>query len=433
MVLFSAAVGRSEILFIDLNDAPEEILACQQNAERPEEVHVLTKRNGQPVNASTLDAYITNLEENDIPIDTVILSAHNGYGLYTGAEKKNILSLGQIKRIAARHPQFHNQRKIMVEAACYTGNARGCEDHWDTDQLGVSSVIGYPLQAFAKTNPEGQRVLAMMCRPENRKEALGISSFGEMCRFQKDLNLVANLSDRKVSVCTQHGVANEAYGKDRCYTYNQLHAMCANFDPGKRLKRKYLCYFRADPGCANPPSPEAARIDEDANDLREYYNQRQLFSHCPNLSNEPDLSVIVRLIHFDNIKNNIARSNARELADFDSRLHDLGLDQYALGDIRQLSRAELKGKIEGAANELERSYRARVKVPHVDAYGREINGEKTDARIAYQMSLGIQETLIDLVSESGEELECSHFTSIHLAKRPKRSECVMSYEEASQL
>ena len=438
-LLFSEPRAFAEILFIDLNNADGEVAACENAA--PGEVHVVGKStvDAPRINAAVVEQQISALERAGRSIDTLVISGHDGSGHYFGGTAdENEFWSGELEEILKRHPRFRSDLKVLALYGCYPTNVNAKQRFWLGPNPSVNFAIGFPVQAPTKENKSSQQLLGQFCAKEMRTAAANAATREELCEFYKNLPLLSSLN---ASICNQDAVASRLYGKQICYSDDELQTRCGDFDPDDAMKEMYDKYFAGqEPGFENPPHDGGSiYTGKVTTDLRKYYNQVHLWDHCYQQLKEdrgynlPAPPEMIRLIFFDNLRANLNRLNRKQLDDFDYRMQQLGLSHLALGDLTDpsLSRGEIVRRLDQAVKQLGKMGRQGTAVRDPDT------GAVTEARNVYTMAVMLKLTLADLKFKTqlkdGNVLECSHFTLVHPNQTRHPSRCILSYGQAISL
>lgn len=409
-MMFCSWSARASILFIDLNESPKEAEACRQGAQDAsanDEVVVVAPPAGSSkvVNMDMIMAKVREARRKGINFDSVVVSGEDGSGHFFGTQGDFYAS--DFKKLINDLNQGGSRITTTALWGCYPTNKYGCETYWLKPHPSINMAVGFASQAPNGERPIGHELMKEFCK--NREEAANAVTFDQMCLFYR--NLSAGRLNTSVSVCNREGVASDFYdpsgsGKRACQTNDELDARCKDFDPDRRQLAVFERCMNAtdsryDQNCKDVPGKVSA--------LRQYYNQLHLWRHCKEVVKTdqgyemPTPPQVIRLLKFDYVKENLANFHEDELAEYDERLSAEGLDQYALGDITGLSRAQLNQKIEGAIVELKRS--------------------GADPALL-KMAEGLGRTFVSI------DPRCSHFSNVTL-NLGKRSTCILSYAQAS--
>ena len=447
--------SRAAILFVDLNDAPKEVKACADSAGADQVEVVNSAANGnQPVGRAAIERKISEMERQGHTIDSIVISGHDGNGEFFGGEdEQNHFTHAELRDILAKpaHKRTRSSLKLSMLWGCYGGNVGANENYWLQFSDRVQHTVGFPVQSFTKNVVPSYQTLGQMCDESTRLGIQEADTKEDVCRMYKSFPMLAKIG---ASLCSRNAIATSMYDDEThhggCYGIDELYERCGSFDPEQKLLKRYGCYFTGEEGCANPPLDGSdVNAPPGSNELRSMYNATHLWSHCrENLKgdrkyNLPYPATVIRLVKYQQIKDNLNRLNANELDDYDSRLEQLGLSKYQLGDLSEpfsdgtpKTRAWINSQINGAVSTLYKYSQRGV-----------ANGD-TQATVVYRMAQGLKATLVDLRAKQNFSVderctqddpprrcfrECSHFSLVHAGiKDPKRkSQCILSYEEAA--
>ena len=455
LLITFTTVTHAGVLFIDLNNAPKEYGACMDGAGA-DNVHVVSQATNEGnalVSAAHVERKIQELAALGQRIDAVVISGHQGAGHAFGDGGE--LHASQLQAILNRNRGARQTVRSMGLINCYGGNVAAAEEQWLLPNPNIRQTFGFPGQSPTKNDADTATLVKDYC--QNHAKYAEASSKDELCRM---LPNITQLTKQSVSLCSREAVAAPAYGKDVCYDYHELHARCAEFDPGENNLVSYMNYLAAEDPCGpfkNPPRDKNSAYRGGSSPLRGYYNQLHLWRHCHDQIAAdrgyelPATTRVIRLIKYDTIKANLARLNKAELADYDRRLTSLCLGELALGDITRLSRAEMNHRITAALRALESRQPRRMvtREPSAAKLGGEAcqppppaptqtcSKDKADPAVVAKMAFMLKETFVDLNSRSyafGGSRSCTHF---HLVEEnaPERfkSRCLLSYEAAAAL
>lgn len=429
--LLFALFANADVLFIDLNNAPGEVAACSAaDPGRVWTVNQSTMKRGV-IDAQEVENAISRMEAAGKSIDSIVISGHDGNGQFFGGDRdENTFTADQLQEILSRY-KTKKTLKTMALWGCYGGNVAASENHWLNPGLGAKFTIAFPLQSPNKNHRPSQELLGQFCDPQRRAEAeRAAESKDALCQFYKNMPMLRQIG---ASVSNCNSVATNLYGKNECYSYEELHARCAEFDVDQDQLAMFKAYMAGSPGYENPPLDGSDVFAEPGKTpVRRYYDQAHLWLHCASKLKDfgydmPHPAQIVRLVKYAQIRDNLNALNRRELEDYDRRLDELGLGDYALGDLRGLSRADLNARINGA-------YRSLWNM----ASRGEAAGD-TRADVVWRMARGLKSALVDLQykvrDEKDRSFTCSHYTLVHAGQTDprKKSQCILSYEKAMSL
>jgi hypothetical protein len=354
--------ARAEMIFLDLNDAPQEIAACREGvqtanmrSERNENLHIVNpkarpRQRGEDSYKSdtyhALRAKIVELRSRGVPIDSIVISGEDGSGEFFGSQGK--LPYHEFHALVREFPDVEKTLKTAAVWGCYTTTVNGSEQYWLNRMPNMQFTMGFTTQGPNKTRPGNHALLKQFC--ERRQEAAQATTMDALCRFYESLKQITTTS---VAVCNRLGIATAEYSAtDKCLTYQELHRRCPNFINDARLQGIYDKYMSGD---QEPPIDDENKLT----DLRKYYNEVNKWRHCARKyrtargTDMPFPPNLIRLIKYKKVKENLARLNRNELEDYDQALENGGLSAFKVGDITKLSRRQLNDRIMGAVAALE--------------------------------------------------------------------------------
>jgi len=391
LIFFSLPVWAGSVLFIDLNNAREEVAACARgvrdasprNADGTptDQVYVINRASmgqlryhaydpSKSITAADVDAYVRELEDAGVKIDSIVLSGHDGNGMYFGSQGE--LTADQLKWVLSptRHRLTYDNAQMLIQWGCYTGSANACENIWGNYiSPNINTQVGFTVKAPLSSNPANATLLQDVC--QKRQE---ISTATTAQQYDQLLNNLAGINQFGVGICKPEGVCSRDYmrrdaagniipGQSCLQTYEELHRRCSEFDPGEQELATYRHYLNADPGYENPPPDNHtfayANGSVDVNPIRRYYNSLHLWRHCLETEDNPrgfemeSTSRAIRLIKFNEVKANLLKFHSAQVNDFNERLRAAGLGQFALDGLRTMSRAEVVARTRGAVVALE--------------------------------------------------------------------------------
>ncbi len=420
--LFVTPCVRANVLFLDLNDSPKELAACQEGLRDAGQGHqvVSVGPSGGDERPLTMEKILGKVEQarrKGINFDSIVISGEDGSGVFFGSEGS--FSARQLRGLVEKMNQGGSKVRTAALWGCYPTTKHGCQTYWLKAHPSINMAVGFSTQGPSKERPANHRLMREYCKI--RDQAARAASIDQLCLFY--FNLSKGINDTSVGVCNRRGVASDFYdtlgrdgrrsGENICQTYDELQARCGQ--AGDALVKSDVfdnCMsggdstFDFDRSCGDAAGRSSP--------LRKYYNQLHLWRHCKEQVNTehgfemPEPMTVIRLLKFKYIRDNLARLNARELNDYDDRLRQIGLQNFTLGDIRNLSRRELRERVEGAISILRGGRSSRLST--------------ADAAVL-KMAEGLGRTFLSLDSE------CSSPGTINPGKgRP--SQCLLTYEKA---
>jgi hypothetical protein len=355
----------AEIIFLDLNDAPEEIRHCQAGLDkkhlkqrgegRREQLHVIdpkeyvSKRGESSLKTKTYHALRSKIQDmirRNIPIDSIIISGDDGSGEFFGSQGK--FHQHELVALVKEFPQVGKSLKSAALWGCYPSTVNGAEQFWVNKLPNMQFTMGFVGQGPDKTRPANHALLKQFC--ERREEAAEATTMDALCRFYDSIEQMPHALT-SLGLCNRVGIASREYSTrgrpEKCFTYRELHARCPSFINNPQYNDIYARYMSGE----SEPGDEAGRK---MSDLRNYYNELQKWRHCSQQfrhqrgSDMPVPANVIRLVKYKKLKENLAKWNAPQLADYDEMLNESGLGALRLGDITQLSRKSMNDKIMAA-------------------------------------------------------------------------------------
>ena len=342
LLLFSLNAFAGDILMIDLNNQGDEVSACLKAAKKDPGTQVHFVGQSEPVTVQSIEDKIRFEESEGRKIDTIIVSGHDGSGLYFGSLGN--ISSEDITGIVDRDPTLKDSLNSMALWGCYTGNANAAANFWMKNiSPNIKATVAFSLQSPIGTDPANAAILADYCGGR-RKQIVEAASEAEMTDALRSIPNPKNLS---LSICYPDGICSDTYGDKKapsCYhTYDELYDRCREFDPGGEGLKTFQDYFEArSEKFANPP-PDTETYYETKGSaghyekgvLRQYYDSDQLWYHCfEQLQHEtgyimpPPMSVI-RLVKFNQLKANFAVREKPIIDQYNEILQRIGMGKQA--------------------------------------------------------------------------------------------------------
>lgn len=382
LTLFILASGslHAECIFVNLNDAQEEINACKQGLQdKAMRVYNETGRAVEPEGLIQVDGVAGDAMPDDDGsphsktydrlrqilldpknqgrhIDCIVISGEDGSGHFFGGA--NNFYAADLRRLYAEFPQLKNTLNASALWGCYPTSVHGAEMHWIKKIPAIQFAMGFTIQGPNKTREANHDLLRQFC--DRREDGAKATSMDALCQFYDSLRQITSTS---LGLCNRQGVASLDYGEgkpDHCFTYDQLHERCTefiqNWDALENTYEQYRQGLRDD----FETSPNGG-----ISDLRDFYNKLQLWRHCTDKLKEakaaagqtgfemPYAPDVIRLIKFKKLLHNIKEMNGPELRQYDIMLNNLGLGAYRLGDIEKLPRREMMARLQGAVSAIE--------------------------------------------------------------------------------
>lgn len=391
LTLLVSHQARAEILFIDLNGAPEEVAAAERAAkvrgeklivwpqrtaetkkavalaeaelnksnteytkkcstdeaakgvqcanlaqERAKKYTSLRQARGQTkINYDIAKEKLAELSKNKVDVSSLIISGHDGTGMFTGAYGQ--LGAEQLGALGEEFPEvFKNTRGLMLWG-CYTGTPGSILGRWKKSFPNAELIAGYDGRAPLANSPSSSVYLEDVLVKE--KELTKIKDKNELEKAFKKIKDVNNVHS---ALCAGDIFVNKMGAAD----VNALKGMCENL-PIAKWNERLTCYKAGQPGCENVPKDTAA------GELRQIYNEVHAVDHCRELAPEksvglPEPGGVLRLLFYENVKSNFLANHKEEIPGLDDALKKLGAPaDLLMGDVGKLSRADLMKKMDG--------------------------------------------------------------------------------------
>jgi hypothetical protein len=378
-----------DILFIDLNNSNDEISHCMDGLAADNRAHPKKRKDhvamvgvGDAVDADAIEDAIKEKEDQGYTFDTIVISGHDGSGHFFG-ENGSVLASEITQVVADRSAAIEEQNASdggnrvplnqsltgMALWGCYTTTANACENFWMKNvSPNIKATLGFTLQSPDNKKSGNWALLQDYCM--NRKKIADAATEQEM---NEAFHSLAGINHWNAGICFGDGVCSTDYARvgeaaGSCYhSYQEVYDRCKQFDPKGKQLQMFANYLAAkDHEFADPPpdgeneyTSSGKKPTASKGDLRKFYSQLQLWYACAGeLQKEtgyemPSPAQVIRLTKFDTVKRNFENLQKPELDQYNTYLHKMGLDQYALYPSR-MSRQEIVAATEGAASELQR-------------------------------------------------------------------------------
>jgi hypothetical protein len=441
LLLITSPVSRADIIFFDLNDAPLEIAAAERAAARripPQRVHVIrapVRPDGRVVklNEQEIRRQMTQLRDNGVRAQSVFISGHDGNGHFFGTHGD--LTSGALSRVTQEYPSVMQSVQGLTLWGCYNVTPRAVNQYWRRAMPNVKTIGGFTLKSPSKVRVPGAHLIEnYLVREDEFARAAGAADLeNSFRRLQSpgqynvaDMDFAVYNCNLDTYVMNPQRPGRTAYGSQMTYTSADLQAMCETFDINDSLKDRFQCYFEARPDCPHP-DPNSQDASPRGGVLRQYYNQIQLFGHCRDILSQrrgyemPPGFQVIRLVFFENLRNNIGRLHANELAQYNDEFRRLGLEAVSVGETAQMTRAQMVERVHAAELEIQNrlnslpSNRSRFADPRLD-----------DLEVASMIRQQVDRTLLQL------DHRCSHFSAVE-ESTDERSPCIRSVDVLRRL
>lgn len=470
LICFSFAAHSAGVVFLNLHDAQEEVDACragieqcpngtgddcvnqyailQQDAngnsirdedgdgapddvlsERPNpgDSFYEAKPKAGETGLTALRRTIRKAIAEGNPPDSLVISGESGADEVWGKSGSSISKL-DIEALALDFPDI--KFESVAYPACYAGTYFNSKDPeqpktWLNRTLGSEIMMAFPMQSPASKRKGMQERIFEFCR--YRSYFVDASKQDALCEFTKQLR---NFGKSTVSYCNSHEIVSSAYSNAKypgmCHSNEELEERCSNFvkqtgDQNGVKKDSWRDTFdRLMSGDLEPIKEEECTKGKCPG--RQSYDTAQLWRHCQeqiadaqipgddgNPIDIPHPGAFLRLTKFKWMQENLGDSHAKRLANYDARLSELGLDEFALGDFKSLTRKQIVTRLNGAVRALERA---------------DGSGSTNPAKLR-RMAVCLRQTFVEL------RTECSRFVSATKDGAGTSSKCVVSYDKAN--
>lgn len=421
LILYAVkAHSADDVLFIDMNNSPQEIKAARESAEKsgrklvviPEvsdkdrkklmnqiaELNALrTKVNTlcysekpdkqacdakkkQYVELETkksaaaatfqlteekLNAFLA--ANKDKTFSSVVISGHDGTGSFSG-EFGRISDTG-IAEALGKYPSLKDSIRTLHLWGCYTTSPGSLMLNWKKNFPNTSLITGYEGRAPLADKPAGWHYLKGVLAKEPE-----LLKAGDSAKLQKLLKKIpgANQVTAAIYACEDY-----ASLKDH-YNIADLKHRCDDVKP--QIKEKgpeFECYLKAqDEKCANPPE------NVGSGPVRQFYELLHKASACEEITNDSifgtySRDTAIRLVFSREIQKNFGHIYAKKLADVDDILAKMGApERLRFKDIASLDRREVLQR----ADELLAFLQKQKRDPFLDPNGFKVS--ERDAELA---------------------------------------------------
>ncbi len=418
LILLAAAVSRADILFIDINNAQEEVAAAQEAArQRGEKLIVIPKlradvqerltkaenevasakrrersacanssssecqeakkavstanarlkeieRSLPQLNAKNLKAVLSSLSKQGTRFSSIIISGHDGNRLFYGLLGE--LNEREIEEAFSANPKLCENAQSLYLWGCYTATTDDFIRGWKSGCPNISMIAGYYGQSPLSSRPESGRHLKQLMLKEPE-----LLQTRDKQKLQAIFNSLQDANNLKSAICLDREMIVSRKG---ARTVKDEVAACFNLDDKEKQKHfeTFKCYREAREGC------EAVPADLNSGPLRRVYDFFQETSHCARAFDEynkrfpdsplewPITPYAVRRVLFDkNVRTNFEKLHKTELEDLNRLLDELGVEPGLR--VRNMSKMNRKQHLDMLRG-LQRAFRERERGAR-DAYG----------------------------------------------------------------
>ncbi|HMN67877.1 MAG TPA: hypothetical protein PKC28_04995 [Bdellovibrionales bacterium] len=414
LLLASILSSHGAILFIDMNKYTKKNLeqaACIRGAKASGDKYMgyLTIGPGEDAKEKIKMYVAAEMRRKPgLNYDSIIITGEDGTGHFFG-DAGGDLYADQIQEAIAETPELQT-----VEAAgtfgCYPNTWNGAEQYWLKPNPNIQFTMGFTGKGPANFRPASAELIEQFCR--ERRKGIQAAKQGQLCEFSRTIE---KNHDTSWGVCGRDQIVSPMYrekGQDKeCFTYAELKRRCPEFEADQKWRDSFAAYMD---GAADPVTDESG---EDSK-VRAIYNRVELWRECANqpefshLQKEiPDAATLLRLIKFDKIKKNMGKVYKNEIADYDEKLRQLGMEDLALGDLN-MERGEI----------INRVYRAITKLQNMP---KKANGLET--KRVHRMAQCMRQTLVNL------DIQCVEWRMTDIgenAPAPEAGACMRSYDRS---
>jgi|GEM_PF-5234737 len=288
---------------------------------------------GKRLRQGDLSKILEELNKKQTKISALVISGHDGNGHFSG--KVGNFDEKDIAKAVNDHPPAGENLRSLFLWGCYTGTVGTLSSTWKAAFPKVEMIAGFDGSAPLGTKKASETYLEDALVQEKK-----LTSIKDQKQLKRAFDSIRDIKMMHASVCVGNNLVNNKGVID----ITESVKICSNLDKNK-VKALYMCYKNAETAkCANPPA------DTHNSELRDLYNQLQLTSQCYKSNfDAPDLKALIRLIYFENVKNNFINLHSESMDKLNSLLRQLGApDEALLLDIKKSSRAEILNKLNKA-------------------------------------------------------------------------------------
>lgn len=263
-------------------------------------------------------------------ISSVIISGHDGNGHFMGHIGN--LSSSDFKKIFEQFPDLGENIRSIYLWGCYSATSQTIVRNWKFSLPNLQSVIGYD-----KTAPLGTRIESS----EYLKNALvneqKLSKIADDRKLQEEFKKLRGINS---SACINDKFVNKEGVVD---LHQSLQACGKEFQKNFEI---YNCFFVADDKCENPPK------NTGNSELRSAYNFFQANPGCKDQSGDSvNLNNLIRLIFFDNIKDNYYTAIKDKIPEIDKLLRKVNAPaDIKLENLNKMNRKQILAMFDKFSN-----------------------------------------------------------------------------------
>lgn len=289
-------------------------------------------------NAEVLQKALAKQQEKKRDFRSLIISGHDGTGTFSGVNGN--ISDAKLGEIFLSYPLLSANLTTIYAWGCYTANPGAIDGMWKKNFPNLLAVFGYDYKGAKKDAKAGLNYLQnMMEKEEKAYRAKNAKELQDLLKTIKGYQLVKPA----ISVCDMYATPTEAS------TLTEIKKDCASkMSELKKIKTVFDCYARAkDENCYNPPE------NTSVSKLREYYELLQSAQICEQVAEyEAEFRSLskdqtIRLIFYRNIVANLQNNYQKEFLEVDKTLEQLGASSaLRFGSVKDLSRHDLMMRVE---------------------------------------------------------------------------------------
>lgn len=349
-LLVFSQLSFADILFIDLNDAPQEIKAAREAASaRGENLIVIpSEASRKQISREQITAEFRKFQSSGQKFNSIVLSGHDGNGGFSGSRGDQSFSIdvedlqSEFKKTPA---VFQDVRSVLLWG-CRTTNIGSLDVYWkDSGLPNVKVFAGFDDSGPSKYRQANADYLKDFLRLDQQ-----IAEAPTKSKVEELVNQIRGFRVTNSSICSKQFMVTQVQGKAKAMNIQELRKECDTKSNEVASGRKaFQCYYEArDRGCQNPP-----QSGQSHNELVDFYNVIRAKSVCRAYWDDlvangdesaviPELLQLEKLIHFDEIKTNLTKLHADDLRAADGLLRGLSAPaDLTLSNLGELSREQI--------------------------------------------------------------------------------------------
>lgn len=290
----------------------------------------LALRDALNVNETSLKAFVKQLEDQNVRLSTVVISGHDGNGMFWGRYADNLTS-DIFTAAFALAPHAASTIRTVALLGCYTTSVGALDTYWKKTFPNAHIFGGYDQKGPNSEVASGHDYLKAFLERADKMAATPTQE--EFWKLFRQLPQVRQLA---ASVVSSHFFANNDGGE----SLQELYDSCADLRIDSKLRASFNCYYQAQKGCENVPKDTAHGA------VRLFYEELQDKAFCRGLMTVdsdhslPTAELVLRLIFFENMRDNLIRLYGQHWIELDNWLQSMGVPKLNLAHQKR-SRAEL--------------------------------------------------------------------------------------------